>query len=405
MRLGYLVPEFPGVTHVIFWREMRRLREAGVEVRLLSTRRPAAVPPHDFADEPCAYTWPPSLAIWRGVPPLGRLLAQLRFALSLPEGGWRERLRVLALLPSSWMLTAEMRRRKVQHLHVQSFANAAYLGALAHLGSGVPYSPVLHGGISVYGLNHAAKLRHAAFACGVAAGPRRQIEAVSPGVVLDEDIQCGVDLDLFSPAPRPEGGPLRLISVGRMDHCKGIGFALEAIASLPDRAIVRYTLIGSGPHEAEILAHAHRLGLDDIVTHLGARGQREIVDALRSHHVAVLTSVGEGEVTATAIREAMATGMPVIMSRIGEAAAMITEGDEGKLVPQKDVGAIADAIRWCAEHRHELARMGAAARHRAESDFSDRIGPSRLTAAIARRLQTEPDAATALGSLPSRQGA
>jgi hypothetical protein len=40
--LGILVPEFPAQTHAFFWREVRALRELGVTVHMLSTRRPPA---------------------------------------------------------------------------------------------------------------------------------------------------------------------------------------------------------------------------------------------------------------------------------------------------------------------------------------------------------------------------
>lgn len=386
MRLCYLIPEFPGLTHVIFWREIRRLREAGVEVIVASTRRPPVAGPHDLDSEPCFYAWPPKAVMLRGLPSPWRLMAQLRFALSLPQGGWRERLSVVAMLPASWMLAGHLRRAAIDHLHVQSFAGSAYLAALAHLAGGVPYSLVLHGGTAVYGLNHAAKLRQSLFACGVSTETRRQIEAIAPGKVLAEDIQCGVDLEMFRPVERPITAPLRLISVGRMDHCKGIGLALEAVALLRGRVDLRYTLVGSGPHQAEIRAHAGRLGLDDIVSFLGPRGQSEIVALLHRHDVAVLTSYGAGEATATAVREAMATGMPVIMSRIGEAERMIDDRVDGLLVDQGDVSAIAAAMQWYADNRDRIAAMGQAARRRAHRDFDDRIGPRRLRRAIEERL-------------------
>ena len=64
MKIGYLVPEFPGQTHIFFWREMRELRKLGVEVEVVSTRRPdAAIMSHTWTAEATAtttYLWPPS---------------------------------------------------------------------------------------------------------------------------------------------------------------------------------------------------------------------------------------------------------------------------------------------------------------------------------------------------------
>src|SRR3954469_6435002 len=56
VRVGYLIPEFPGQTHVFFWREIVALRARGVTVRLLSTRRPAGSSRHEFAAAAAAET-------------------------------------------------------------------------------------------------------------------------------------------------------------------------------------------------------------------------------------------------------------------------------------------------------------------------------------------------------------
>lgn len=387
LSIGYLIPEFPGVTHIIFWREIRRLRESGAAVRILSSRRPEQLPPHAFASEPCTYLWPVSTAALRGLPSPARLWRQLRFVLGLKEGGWRERLKVLAMLPSSWMLVAACARAGIRHVHVHSFANTAYVAALAHLAADLPYSLVLHGSIRVYGANHDAKLRHAAFACAISDETRADIEAVQPGVCLADDIACGVDLDVFSFRERRPGERLRLISVGRLNHCKGLHFAFEAIARLKEHLDLSYTLVGSGPHEDELRARVRELGLDNIVHFAGPKDQEEVAALLHEHDVAVLTSYGLGEATATAIREAMATGMPVIMSRIGAAERMIEHGEDGLLVPQADVAAIADAIAWYAQHKDRIPAMGHAARRRAEREFSDATGPRLLARAISERLE------------------
>ena len=57
MRLGYLVPEFPSQTHIFFWREIQALRDAGVDVFLLSTKKPDPLATrHDFARKAIAET-------------------------------------------------------------------------------------------------------------------------------------------------------------------------------------------------------------------------------------------------------------------------------------------------------------------------------------------------------------
>jgi glycosyltransferase involved in cell wall biosynthesis len=385
LRMGYLIPEFPGQTHILFWREVARLRKAGVAVHLVSTTRPRQPCAHAFRDEPCTYVWPLGRSAMAGLPPLRRVLRQVAFALKLPEGGWRERLKVLGMIPSSWMLADWGHRHDIDHLHVHSFANSAYLAALFQIATGRPYSLVLHGDRAVYGLNHAAKLAHADFACGIDRAMKQQIDEVASGVCLDEMMPCGVTLETFTHQVRQPGPVLRLISVGRLNHCKGIGFALAALGRIRDRVKIEYTLVGSGPHEAEIRAQAVEAGVEDLVHFVGSRSEDEIVKLLHRHDVAVLTSHGLGETTAIAIREAMATGMPVIMSDIGDARDMIEPFKNGLIVPQGDVQASADAILWFAENRERIPAMGAAARAKAERDFSDAVAVRILVREIARR--------------------
>jgi colanic acid/amylovoran biosynthesis glycosyltransferase len=382
MKIAYLIPEFPGLTHIIFWREIVRLREKpGVTVVIASTRRPAVPSPHAFADQPCFYAWPPQWGALRHLS-LGRLWRQIRFALGLSEGGWKERVKVLCLIPSAWTMAAWVRREGVDHIHVHSFASALYLAALVHVACDVPYSAALHGGIDVYGLNHAAKLRHARFACVVSAPLRAAVEAVAPGKCLAALVPCGVDMSVFRGARRTPGAVLRLISVGRLNLAKGIDLMFEALAQLGERTDVHYTLVGGGPDEAVLRSHAERLSLSDKVTFLGAKGEQDVVRLLQAHDVAVLTSRGSFETTAIAIREAMATGMPVIMSRVGEAEGMIEPERTGILVDQGDVSQIVDAITWFSTHRHRIPAMGEAARAKALAVFSDTAGPEALYRAI-----------------------
>src|SRR5262245_10166924 len=56
-RLGYLVPEFPGQTHIFFWRELQSLAELGVECDLVSTRKPSKkIISHEWSQQAMART-------------------------------------------------------------------------------------------------------------------------------------------------------------------------------------------------------------------------------------------------------------------------------------------------------------------------------------------------------------
>ena len=160
-----MVPEFPSQTHAFFWREMQAMEENGTRVTLFSTRRPTTLCPHPFAREAqdrTQYLFPPDTSAAAGVL-LRRPLRSLRAAfyiLGLRETPLPKRLLLFGLLPSAASLVASTRRDGIAHVHIHSCANAAHLGALAHILDGLNYSLTLHGDLPVYGTDHPAKMKH-----------------------------------------------------------------------------------------------------------------------------------------------------------------------------------------------------------------------------------------------------
>src|SRR3984885_12585595 len=86
-RLGYLVPEFPGQKAIMFWGEIGALRAMGVDVSLVSTRKPSEINKHDFHPEAAAetfYLFPPKIHH------LGAWLVEGCPNLSQVRGYWRK---------------------------------------------------------------------------------------------------------------------------------------------------------------------------------------------------------------------------------------------------------------------------------------------------------------------------
>ena len=173
LRLGYLVPEFPGQTHAFFWREIRALRRIGVDVLPISTRRPLpSACGHEFAPVAISETRYlfspalPSLATWvtNGFRGFSRLLSYLG---ELEASGLRNRLKQFGLVASAVDLVQWARLNCIDHIHGHSCADVAHVLSLArHLG-GPPYSLTLHGDLDVYGIDHYSKMKEAAFVCAV----------------------------------------------------------------------------------------------------------------------------------------------------------------------------------------------------------------------------------------------
>lgn len=138
LSIGYLVPEFPGQTHIMFWREVHALRQMGERVALLSTRRPSTPSPHDFAAAAGAethYVFPPSLKAfsrWVGSGGTG-LSSAMAYIRGLEAAGAKNRAKQAILLASAVELAFWADRQGIQHIHAHSCADAAHILALAHL--------------------------------------------------------------------------------------------------------------------------------------------------------------------------------------------------------------------------------------------------------------------------------
>jgi D-inositol-3-phosphate glycosyltransferase len=176
-------------------------------------------------------------------------------------------------------------------------------------------------------------------------------------------IPCGVDLSRFHPydqkfARREISLDLdvkNVLFVGRMEPLKGIDDLLRAIArivrdnDMPCNGLSLSIVGGSSEYDDDIpaeMAHLMRLrdelGLNDLVTFLGAQGQ----DVLPLYYAAadVVVMPSHYESFGMVALEAMACGTPVVASDVGGLSFTVADGVTGYLVPARDPDALAERI-------------------------------------------------------------
>jgi sugar transferase (PEP-CTERM/EpsH1 system associated) len=189
----------------------------------------------------------------------------------------------------------------------------------------------------------------------------------------------GVDTGRFRPAaarrePLPEGrfgepGFFILGTVGRLDAVKNQLALLDLLASLgsrPGGERLRLVIIGDGPLREELARRAAGLGLADRVWFAGNRD--DIPALLRALDLFVLPSLGEG--ISNTILEAMASGLPVLATRVGGNAELVEDRVSGTLVPIGDSTALERAVMIYMDDRAMTRAQGQVARERIEQDFS-----------------------------------
>jgi glycosyltransferase involved in cell wall biosynthesis len=184
-------------------------------------------------------------------------------------------------------------------------------------------------------------------------------------------IHNGVSLSEFVPSEsdgfavrsrlglRPE--EFVLVCIARLTEHKGIDILLQAVAwVLRDGIPCKCIIVGDGPLKDQLLEQVRELGLR---SHVFIEGfQKDVRPYLHASSAFILTSHIEG--FPLSILEAMACGLPCIVTDVGGNAEAITHQVHGLIVPPGSVDAVASAISYLANHPQERAQMARAARTR-----------------------------------------
>ena len=154
--------------------------------------------------------------------------------------------------------------------------------------------------------------------------------------------------------------------IGRLSDEKGQVLLIDAFAKIAAaRSRVHLLLVGDGPDRDRLASRARELSLTDRI-HL-AGSQREVERALRDLDCYVSPSRTEG--MPMVILEAMASGVPIIATRVGAIPDMLADG-AGRLVPREDVLALAQAMAAAADGELDLGEMATRARDRCVQQYS-----------------------------------
>jgi glycosyltransferase involved in cell wall biosynthesis len=179
----------------------------------------------------------------------------------------------------------------------------------------------------------------------------------------------GVDTRAFV-SPEPAGrasDSARILFLANVSARKGIFPLLEAFALVraarPDASL---GIAGDGPTLAEVRARVTELGLDGAVDVLGNVPRADVPGLMHASAVYCLPSFGEPY--ATTVIEAMAAGLPLVVTNSGGLAELV-DAEGGLLVPPRDVPALAAALLAILDSPERARRMGEHNRRRAQREF------------------------------------
>jgi N-acetyl-alpha-D-glucosaminyl L-malate synthase BshA len=259
-----------------------------------------------------------------------------------------------------WTLAILFRERP-DIIHTHWLIPQGFIGALVHSITGIPHVATVHGSdLNIMKKNRLLRslcrfiVRNSAAVTVNSTYMKRQLEEVAqealPKIFV---IPMGVDLASFhqrSPVyDRKKAQSEHIIlSVGRLISIKGTRFLIEAMPAVVHAVpAARLVIIGTGPEEERLMKRVRELSLDDYVRFLGTIRHDELIPYYQGADVFVLPSItiaGMTEGLGVVLLEAMAAGCPVIGSDVGGIPDIITDGENGFLVPEQNSEILAEKI-------------------------------------------------------------
>jgi len=191
---------------------------------------------------------------------------------------------------------------------------------------------------------------------------KRMLETEVPGISV-RTMHNAVDTAAFDLAD-PGQDPPQLAYVGTLSNRKGLADLIEALELI--RGFGRVVGAGGshevGETEAAGLRARARTSTHDVQL-VGSLSSSEVKDLLAASQVFVLPSHWEGQ--PIAILEAMATGLPVVVTEVGANPDVVRDGVDGYVVPPHDPTALARALTEILGDAELRRKMGSSARQRA----------------------------------------
>jgi glycosyltransferase involved in cell wall biosynthesis len=200
-----------------------------------------------------------------------------------------------------------------------------------------------------------------------------------------ETVPYGVDADRFRPDAEARArvrtslglgpGDLVWFTAGRFVSKKGFEFLIDALGVLAPRwPAARLVLAGGGDLDSALRARARDRGVADRVVFPGVLAQGDVGAYLAAADIAVAPSVhdehGNVDGLPNTVMESLASGTPLVASRVAGIPSVVREGDTGLLVPERDVPALAGALERLMGDAGMRAVIGVRARAYVQSEHS-----------------------------------
>jgi glycosyltransferase involved in cell wall biosynthesis len=404
VRLAYVVSRFPHVTETFILRELDAVAsDAGVDAELLSLFPPVDATVHRTAQPWLAVARRPgaaeavvALAKWLRRRPL-RTLTSL---LVVVRGHARRPgtlVRALATVPVAAAHAARVETTGTDHVHAHFATYPALTAWWCWRLTGVPFSFTVHAhDIFMDQSLLARKVADATFVIAISRYNARFLAPYATGSTTPIHlVHCGIDPSVYDCRPRhlPAEGPVRALCVAALREYKGHAVLLRALAEAGDRlARLELDLVGGGELRGDLERMVEDLGLTERVRFHGSRTEDDVRAFMRDADLFVLPSIvdraGSMEGLPIVLMEALASGLPVVATRLSGIPEIVVEGVTGVLAEAGDAASLRATLERVLAEPDEAARWGHAGRALVEAEFDVRDVGARLRELFATSAAT-----------------
>ncbi len=367
VRVAYVIGTYPVLTTTFIDREIAALRRLGVDIRVVSIRRPAD-PGEVIYLLPARHLLRSHLRwMWRT-----RYWSTLIFLMTRHHP-WGRRLRTLGHFGVALLAVEAVAEMKADRVHAHFVDRAATVALVISRLLRIPFSVTAHANdIYVNPVMLAEKIGLADFALTCTGFNRAHLVETLGETSSLITLHHGLELDRYVPGP-PERESL-LLAVGQLKEKKGLTHLIEACAGLKRRGIpVRCVIVGDGPLRPVLEDLVTRLGLEESVTLVGALPHHQVIEWYARATIFALPCLtaedGDRDGIPNVILEAMAMGLPVVSTRHSGIPEAVEDGVSGVLVPPGDTAALVEALEFLLGRPDLGRKMGEEARQLVTTRF------------------------------------
>lgn len=206
----------------------------------------------------------------------------------------------------------------------------------------------------------------------------------------------GVDVEKFWYQPRTlkNNETVKLLCIARLTEKKGLQYLIESFAKVvKKRPNTELTIIGEGPLKHKLKDLISKLKLKDKIKMHDFIPHHKVIDIMHEHHLFCLPSIkdssGNEEGIPNVIKEACATGMPVVSTYHSGIPELVQDGKNGFLVPEKDIDKLADRLIYLIDHPYIWESMGLYGRKHVEENFNKSIQAKKLEELYAKVINNK----------------